>query len=129
MRRDYSDPGDTARRNDWQTIKTLFPYLWPAREAGLRWRVVWAVIFLAAAKGASVAVPLIYKYAVDALDSKAGAMIAVPGMLPFQAQPVTRALELAFTAALDGAKGARRRAQTCAGIALIVFGSTLIGST
>lgn len=55
--------------------------------------------------------------------------LAVPGMLPFQAQPVTRALELAFTAALDGAKGARRRAQTCAGIALIVFGSTLIGST
>ncbi len=57
--------------------------------------------------------------------------LAVPGMLPSAAaaQPVTRALELAFTAALDGGKGARRRAQTCAGIALIVFGSTLIGST
>ncbi|MAO55135.1 MAG: metal ABC transporter permease [Rhodospirillaceae bacterium] len=95
MRRDYSDPGETARRNDWQTIKTLFPYLWPARETGLRWRVVWAVIFLAAAKGASVAVPLIYKYAVDALDTKTAAVIAVPVML-LLAYGLTRVLSQAF---------------------------------
>ena len=51
MRRDYSDPDDRPARNDWQTVKTLFPYLWPQGEPGLRWRVVVAVIFLAAAKG------------------------------------------------------------------------------
>ncbi|MEQ8229622.1 MAG: ABC transporter ATP-binding protein/permease [Rhodospirillales bacterium] len=81
MRRDYSDPDDTPARNDWQTVKTLFPYLWPQGEPGLRWRVVVAVIFLVAAKGTSVAVPLIYKYAVDALDSTVTPMVVVPVLL------------------------------------------------
>ncbi|MEP0339586.1 MAG: ABC transporter ATP-binding protein/permease [Alphaproteobacteria bacterium] len=80
MRRDHADPANSPRRNDWQTIKTLAPYLWPAGEAALRMRVVLAVLFLAAAKGASVAVPYIYKQTIDALDVKQGALIAVPVM-------------------------------------------------
>ena len=81
MRRDHATPADTPRRNDWQTIKTLAPYLWPAGEQALRLRVVLAMIFLAAAKGASVAVPYVYKQAIDALDVKQGAVIAVPIMI------------------------------------------------
>jgi len=81
MRRDHATPADSPRRNDWQTIKTLAPYLWPAGEAALRLRVVLAMIFLAAAKGASVAVPYVYKQAIDALDVKQGAVIAVPIMI------------------------------------------------
>tara|TARA_R110000782_G_scaffold7699_3_gene25645 strand:+ start:89 stop:1960 length:1872 start_codon:yes stop_codon:yes gene_type:complete len=80
MRRDHADPANSPRRNDWQTIKTLAPYLWPAGETALRMRVVLAVLFLAAAKGASVAVPYIYKQTIDALDVKQGALIAVPVM-------------------------------------------------
>tara|TARA_R110000772_G_scaffold232445_3_gene344015 strand:+ start:26682 stop:28550 length:1869 start_codon:yes stop_codon:yes gene_type:complete len=78
MRRDHADPANSPRRNDWQTIKTLAPYLWPAGEQALRLRVVLAMIFLAAAKGASVAVPYVYKQAIDALDMKDGAVIVVP---------------------------------------------------
>lgn len=81
MRRDHADPANSPRRNDWQTIKTLAPYLWPPGEASLRLRVVLAMIFLAAAKGASVAVPYVYKQAIDALDMKDGAVIAVPVMI------------------------------------------------
>ena len=81
MRRDHADPANSPRRNDWQTIKTLAPYLWPPGEASLRLRVVLAMIFLAAAKGASVAVPYVYKQAIDALDMKDGAVIVVPVMI------------------------------------------------
>ena len=95
MRREYSDPVDSPSRNDWQTIKTLFPYLWPEKEAALRWRVIVAVIFLAAAKGTSVAVPLIYKHAVDALDSKVSAAVAVP-VLMLLAYGGARVLSQAF---------------------------------
>jgi ATP-binding cassette subfamily B protein len=95
MRRDYSDPVDAPRRNDWQTVKTLFPYLWPKGQTELRARVVIAVIFLAAAKGASVAVPLIYKYAVDALDSNVSGAVAVPVMI-LLAYGVARILAQAF---------------------------------
>ena len=52
-----------ARRNDWQTIGTLLPYLWE-----FRWRVVIALTLLVGAKLANVAVPLILKEVVDALD-------------------------------------------------------------
>ena len=95
MRRDYSDAAESPRRNDWQTIRTLFPYLWPKDEAALRWRVVIAVVLLAAAKGASVAVPLIYKYAVDALDSKVTPVVAVPVMV-LLAYGLARILSQAF---------------------------------
>ncbi len=81
MRRDHADPANSPRRNDWQTIKTLAPYLWPPGEASLRLRVVLAMVFLAAAKGASVAVPYVYKQAIDALDMKDGAVIVVPVMI------------------------------------------------
>ncbi|OAN49979.1 ABCB family ABC transporter ATP-binding protein/permease [Magnetospirillum moscoviense] len=65
----------TGSRNDWQTLRTLAPYLWPAEQPMLRLRVVIAVIFLALAKLITVGVPLIYKQAIDALGQP---MIAVP---------------------------------------------------
>ncbi|CAA7621554.1 putative ABC transporter family ATP-binding protein [Magnetospirillum sp. LM-5] len=65
----------TGSRNDWQTLRTLAPYLWPAEQPMLRVRVVVAVIFLALAKLITVGVPLIYKQAIDALGQP---VIAVP---------------------------------------------------
>ncbi|MBF0325849.1 MAG: ABC transporter ATP-binding protein/permease [Alphaproteobacteria bacterium] len=65
----------TGSRNDWQTLRTLAPYLWPPEQPMLRLRVVIAVIFLALAKLITVGVPLIYKQAIDALGQP---MIAVP---------------------------------------------------
>lgn len=66
-------------RNDWKTIRTLVPYLWPPGETGLRARVVAALAFLGIAKAVNVGVPLLYKQAVDALTLQPGAtLVMVP---------------------------------------------------
>jgi ATP-binding cassette subfamily B protein len=48
-------------RHDWQTIKTLLPYLWE-----WKWRVVFALSCLLLAKLTSVGVPLVFKDIIDA---------------------------------------------------------------
>ena len=70
--------GRFGAENDLKTIRTMLPYLWPAGAAGLRVRVVVAMILLVAAKAANVVVPLFYKGAVDALSGAGNAIIAVP---------------------------------------------------
>ena len=66
-------------RSTWQTIRALLPYLWPKGEPMARVRVVLAFLCLAAAKFATVYVPLVYSRAVDALAPKGpAAMLAVP---------------------------------------------------
>jgi ABC-type transport system involved in Fe-S cluster assembly fused permease/ATPase subunit len=71
----YLRTPQAGSRNDWQTLGTLAPYLWPAAQPVLRLRVVVALVFLALAKLITVGVPLIYKQAVDALSEP---VIAVP---------------------------------------------------
>ncbi|MEC4723524.1 ABC transporter ATP-binding protein/permease [Noviherbaspirillum sp. CPCC 100848] len=53
-------PANEGTRNDWGTLKTLFPYLW-----AYKWRVLLALIFLIGAKVANVGVPLVLKELVD----------------------------------------------------------------
>jgi ATP-binding cassette subfamily B protein len=68
----------------WQELKALsglFPYLWPRHSLELRVRVVVAVALLVVAKGINVAVPMLYKRAVDALTPGHAAIFAVPVML------------------------------------------------
>ena len=61
-------PSENARPGDFETIKTLLPYLWPEDRTDLRFRVVVSMILLAAAKVMTVLVPVILKYTVDALS-------------------------------------------------------------
>jgi ABC-type transport system involved in Fe-S cluster assembly fused permease/ATPase subunit len=49
-------------RNDWATLRTLFPYLWV-----YKWRVMAALAALIGAKMANVGVPLVLKRLIDAL--------------------------------------------------------------
>ncbi len=62
-------------RNDWQVIRTLLPYL-----LEFKGRVALALILLVMAKFASVAVPLVLKEIVDALDQPR-AMLVLPVLL------------------------------------------------
>ena len=64
-----------ASRNDWQVIRTLLPYL-----LEFKGRVALALILLVMAKLASVAVPLVLKEIVDALDQPR-AMLVLPVLL------------------------------------------------
>jgi ATP-binding cassette subfamily B protein len=73
-------------RKDWNTIKTLIPYLWEFRG-----RVALALTLLIFAKVANVAVPLVLKGIVDSLSLK-DALLALPiallagyGLLRFSA--------------------------------------------
>jgi len=66
-----------TNRNDWKTIRTLLPYVWQYRG-----RVLLALAFLAAAKGANVAVPLVLKEIVDAFTNP-GTLVVLPLALFF----------------------------------------------
>ncbi len=91
--------GDAPRRrgvrNDLKTIRTLLPYLWPKNATEMRVRVVIAMLFLAAAKGITVGVPIIYKYAVDAISESSATIVVVPVAL-LVAYGLARVLSQAF---------------------------------
>lgn len=55
-------PPRVRNRTDWQTIAMLLPYLWQ-----YKWRVVFAVGCLVAAKAANVGIPLLLKELIDSL--------------------------------------------------------------
>ena len=61
-----------TERGDWQTIRTLLPYLW-----GYRLRIGAALTCLVLAKVANVGVPVLMKHIVDSLDPRT-ALLAVP---------------------------------------------------
>ncbi|HEX4986265.1 MAG TPA: ABC transporter ATP-binding protein/permease [Burkholderiales bacterium] len=71
-----------GRRNAWQTVRTLLPYLMEYKA-----RVAAALACLAAAKLANVGVPLVMKEIVDSLDAEQAvrvlpfALLAVYGLL------------------------------------------------
>ncbi|MHB1204213.1 MAG: ABCB family ABC transporter ATP-binding protein/permease [Rhodospirillaceae bacterium] len=72
-----SDQAETGRkRGDWQVIRTLLPFLWPARGIAdaveIRIRVVVAMVCIVLAKVATVYAPLFLQRAVDALAPAAG---------------------------------------------------------
>jgi ATP-binding cassette, subfamily B, heavy metal transporter len=64
-------------KDELRALKSLAPYLWPRDSAGLRLRVVLAVMFLVAGRLVNITVPFLYKHAVDAL-APGRAVIAVP---------------------------------------------------
>jgi ATP-binding cassette subfamily B protein len=111
-----------AARESFATIRTLLPYLWPARELELRARVVLALAFLLGAKGFNVYVPILYKRAVDQLNGAAGgasAIVALPlGLI--LAYGAARVLALGFGELRDAvfAKVAQRAIRR---IALLTF--------
>jgi ATP-binding cassette subfamily B protein len=65
----------SANRNDWQTIRSLLPYLWEFKG-----RVITALTLLIMAKLANVSVPLILKEIIDALD-RPRALMVLPALL------------------------------------------------
>ncbi|MDB5819856.1 MAG: metal transporter permease, partial [Rhizobacter sp.] len=98
---------DAPGRSDWGTLRKLMPYLWE-----YRWRVVFALSFLIAAKAANVAVPLLLKKLVDSLSIPTGdprAILVVPiGLLVAYAglrlatSLFTELRELIFSKATEG---------------------------
>lgn len=65
--RSTETPANQGTRDDWTTLKTLLPYLmeW-------KWRVLFALLSLVAAKMANVGVPLVLKQLIDKLAPLSG---------------------------------------------------------
>ncbi len=93
-------PGpEPTERHDWETLKSLFPFIWAYKT-----RVLLALCCLLAAKGANVAVPLIFKELIDGLSiTTAQAFIVVPaalllayGVLRFSTSLFTELREIVF---------------------------------
>jgi len=94
-------PADTnvprTERGDWQTIRTLLPYLW-----GYRGRIGAALACLVLAKLANVGVPVLMKGIVDALDPRIAvltvplALLAAYGLLRLSTTVFTELREFLF---------------------------------
>jgi ATP-binding cassette subfamily B protein len=84
-----------SRKRTWDVVGVLARHLWPKGETGLRVRVVVALALLVLAKVTNVYVPILYKNAVDALDSPAAQAVAVPIVL-ILAYGAARVLAQAF---------------------------------
>jgi ABC-type transport system involved in Fe-S cluster assembly fused permease/ATPase subunit len=69
------------RQADLSVVRRLLPYLWFKGPAGVRRRVVAAVLMLIGAKLTTVYVPIIYKHAVDALSGPQDALVLPLGLL------------------------------------------------
>ena len=103
---DAQPPGES--RSDWATLGKLMPYLWQ-----YRWRVAAALLFMVAAKGANIGVPLLLKQLVDGLSIQPGsaqALLVVPlglllayGGLRLSTTLFTELRELVFAKATEGA--------------------------
>jgi ATP-binding cassette subfamily B protein len=63
-----TESGDVATKSYWSTLRSLLPYLWPDGRADLKARIVLAMAALVMAKIFTIAFPLLYGAAVDALD-------------------------------------------------------------
>ena len=90
--------GSRSRSRDWETIRTLIPYLWEYKG-----RVALAMMCLIAAKLANVGVPLVLKEIVDGLSgTKAAlalpiALLAAYGLLRMSTTLFTELRELLFS--------------------------------
>lgn len=67
--------------NPLQTLKNLWPYMWPSDRADLKRRVMWAGGFLLVAKVAQVVVPYFFKWATDALNGNTDGLGFLPAVL------------------------------------------------
>ena len=75
MRSSPIRPPSNTNRADWQTLRSLFPYLME-----FKWRVIVAMSLLVFSKLANVSVPLVLKEIIDAMD-KTHAVLVVPVFL------------------------------------------------
>jgi ATP-binding cassette, subfamily B, heavy metal transporter len=67
MRQTKIEPPKDGDAGQWETLKSLFPYLWPEGRTDLKIRVVVALALLVASKVITVLTPYAFKYATDAL--------------------------------------------------------------
>jgi ATP-binding cassette subfamily B protein len=89
-----------------QTIRNLWPYMWPARRTDLKLRVLWATVFLVLSKIVLLSVPYFFKWATDALSGRADtagtmAAFAVAVLTLVAAYNIARIIQAGFNQLRD----------------------------
>lgn len=92
---------DVLFKPDVRTIRKLLPYIWPTNLPQIRLRVIFAFVSLIMAKGATLAVPLLFKGAIDALTPLHQAIITLPVVLVIS-YGIARLLSSLFSEVRDG---------------------------
>ena len=64
---DSRPPADPA---DWGTVRRFLPYLWPAEDKRLRWRIMVSALFVLLAKIVVLTLPFAYAGAVDRMAAR-----------------------------------------------------------
>ena len=67
--------------NPLQTIRNLWPYMWPSDRPDLKLRVLYASVFLLLSKGVLLLVPYFFKWTTNALNGKMTAPSYMPALL------------------------------------------------
>ncbi|WP_025030126.1 ABCB family ABC transporter ATP-binding protein/permease [Nitratireductor aquibiodomus] len=96
----------SAEGSTFQTLRNLWPYMWPSDRIDLKRRVVIAAFFLVLAKVILVFVPYFYKWATNALSGEGEAPGFLPAMLAgpivlVVAYNVVRVVQLGFNQLRD----------------------------
>lgn len=81
MQQDKKKTISADSSNPLNTLVNLWPYMWPHGRTDLKMRVVWATLFLVAAKLVLILVPYFFKWATDALNGKQDATSLLPVFL------------------------------------------------
>ena len=78
-------PNREVAHDGWGTLRRFLPYLWPENRPALKRKIVIAVLLVLASKAVTLALPFVYKQAVDAmgLAGPVGLQIALAMVLAF----------------------------------------------
>jgi ATP-binding cassette, subfamily B, heavy metal transporter len=76
-----ADKTVTADKGMMETLRNLWPYMWPGDRPDLKARVVWAAVFLVAAKLLTLLIPYTFKWATDALNGTPVNGVELPAFL------------------------------------------------
>jgi len=58
-----------ARHDGWRTLLRFLPYLWPRDNPALRWRIVWACVFIVLSTATQLVLPYFMKWSVDLMGT------------------------------------------------------------
>ena len=84
-----------ARHDGWRTLLRFMPYLWPAGNPALRWRIVWACLFILLSTATQLALPYLMKWAVDLMGATGPKLVQL-AMLMVLGYAAGRLIQTAF---------------------------------
>jgi ATP-binding cassette subfamily B protein len=84
-----------ARHDGWRTLLRFLPYLWPRDNPALRWRIVWACVFIVLSTATQLVLPYFMKWSVDLMGTSGPRLVQLT-MLMVLGYAAGRFIQTAF---------------------------------